>query len=56
MAMISSMLDAAITSVEIPLLSPSPFALRTSKVGTTIAGLTALRTDLQFIPNDCNFV
>lgn len=43
----SSILDAAITSVEIPLLSPYPLSLRLNNVGTTTAGLTALNTNLK---------
>lgn len=42
----SSILDAAIISVEIPLLVPYPFESRLSKVGTTTAGLTALWVQL----------
>jgi hypothetical protein len=47
-AAISSRLDAAMTSVEIPLSSPKPRSLRESSDGTTTAGETAAKTQLQF--------
>lgn len=49
---ISSILEAAITSVDMPLFSPYPCSLSTSNVGTTTAGLTALKQDLWKNPYD----
>lgn len=43
---ISSTLDAAITSVAMLLVSPKPWACKFCNVGTTTAGLTALKMEL----------
>lgn len=46
-ATMSSKLEAAMTMVEIPLLSPYPSEDNLRSVGTTTAGLTALSTNLE---------
>lgn len=42
-ATISSMLEAAMTRVDIPFFSPYPFSFKDNREGITTAGVTALK-------------